>query len=508
MMARSRSSPLHIRSNLDNSADDPQNAQLLLDSLTIPSRISSIHLAVGDSPVATALMKSLLDLMVESMPILRSLEIHYHTPGIEELYLPEDFLGRDAPLLTRLVLKRCELSWKSPLLKNLTSLIIQRSELAFLPFFGLYPTITQFLLALQQMPALEELQLDSCLPRGWAAIARNIEDCQMIVTLPRLRYLRLSSSVHDCAHVMDHLSFPASTTLHVACDDPERHAPSFFTSIHKILNPLTSSGQRLTKTLLFSTLARPEYLRLNIWRDGAIPRSHIFPLVSMGEDVDDLQVPDFHLEIDWEPPDDLDGPDEDQFPSLDGIVEQCVKSLRCDQLETVCMEAGLCDVDEMTIADCFGSIQTLQRVILIRGCAHDWVDAFGTEPCYDEGCQECSKRTVLADDSKTLDDSKPLGWHVSFPSLRTLELVFVDLSKRVETIHGMFAMSVLDAMLESWCILEPLKPLESLMLWESPGMTSDVEQTLNMMVSWGYVKRIQLEGENWEGENWESEDSE
>ena len=147
--------------------------------------------------------------LVSPTPTLEFLSLSYGKSSQPRLTyaIPENLFDGTAPNLTRLELEKCEISWKSPLLKSLRSLKIL--------YFSVTekPKLDDWLDALNEMPKLEELSLQSAAPPGIAPIGNPL--ISRTVTLPSLTHFHIDDFPGDCALALAHLVLPSLTSLHV-----------------------------------------------------------------------------------------------------------------------------------------------------------------------------------------------------------------------------------------------------------------------------------------------------
>ncbi|KAN0138236.1 hypothetical protein V8E53_004125 [Lactarius tabidus] len=118
--------------------------------------------------------------------------------------IPDTLFGGMAPRLSFLELYKCNISWKSPLLKGLRSLDIHRPSKH-------RPSLADWLNALDEMPQLKKLILHSASPIA-PPFPVNIE---RNVTLPFLQCLGISASAGECALALSHLVLPVLTELYI-----------------------------------------------------------------------------------------------------------------------------------------------------------------------------------------------------------------------------------------------------------------------------------------------------
>ena len=144
--------------------------------------------------------------LVSPTPILESLslyEVNYAT-------IPDNLFNCTAPSLTSLKLHKCNITWKSPLLKGLRILeILGLSANA-------RPELDDWLDSLNEMSQLKALSLRYATPRAplvGLLISRT-------VTLPSLTYFYINAPAKDCALSLAHLVLPTLSRLHV---DVESH---------------------------------------------------------------------------------------------------------------------------------------------------------------------------------------------------------------------------------------------------------------------------------------------
>jgi hypothetical protein len=152
--------------------------------------------------------------LVSPTPTLESLSLSHKSPlhTVPYAIIPDILLNCTAPNLTSLKLEKCNIGWKSPLLKGLRILeILNLSANA-------RPELNDWLDALNEMPQLKELSLQSATPLAQLAdplISRT-------VTLPSLTHFRIDASAKDCELALAHLVLPTLTWLHVDVESHDR----------------------------------------------------------------------------------------------------------------------------------------------------------------------------------------------------------------------------------------------------------------------------------------------
>jgi len=203
MLARARMAPLYLE------AMTPiyfwVTARFDAFRRELHDRISHIcHLRIRAEPFH---LHWILEALVSPAPTLEYLslfseekeESRPRTP--QQVSVPDTLFDGTTPRLSRLVLRNCDISWKSPLLKGLRHLEIRT------PFVR--PSLSVWLDALDEIPQLNTVTLHSASP-----IAPPFPfDVERTVTLPFLTHLDISASVGDCALALAHLVLPALTWL-------------------------------------------------------------------------------------------------------------------------------------------------------------------------------------------------------------------------------------------------------------------------------------------------------
>ncbi|THU87967.1 hypothetical protein K435DRAFT_782242, partial [Dendrothele bispora CBS 962.96] len=168
----------------------------------------------------------------QSTPHLHKLKLWAMFCGRELVVLPRDFLNGTAPCLSYLELRNFHLHWDSPLLKNLTTLKLSRSNSrsAFLP------TPEQLVEILSHMPDLEILELKNVLPSSKSSLSE--------VTLTRLRSVLLSGEPAGCAYALDLISFPSTARIQFT-GILEEGALTALENIALMLPPISKIRRRL-----------------------------------------------------------------------------------------------------------------------------------------------------------------------------------------------------------------------------------------------------------------------
>ncbi|KAK7051569.1 hypothetical protein VNI00_004548 [Paramarasmius palmivorus] len=277
MLERSKNAALDVAIRRLPYGSERQNALDVIQNQV--HRVRHLHVSMGH----VEFLKVLIRVLTHAAPSLRSLKIVNYM----NLDLQSDFLAGEAPLLTDLRLHSTYLSWDSPFLQNLTRLELSGDSWSNLP------TGKQFLDALRRMPMLEVLELRQILPR---AIEGN-----EVVSLPNLRELSLEAETDDiegCAAVLQHITFPVTTTIRVSCFSQSHHDGAFDSVLSQLSSLLSNSPSRLESPRTFKSL----WVELETGPD----RSYI------ALDARNTHIPDYiahegslptsivHLEFEWD----------------------------------------------------------------------------------------------------------------------------------------------------------------------------------------------------------------
>jgi hypothetical protein len=206
MLVRAKKAPLYLKAWTTGYPWDRARFNALQNE--VQSRITDIcHLEISAD---ASFLHRTLERLASPAPTLESLllstELNYELRTISRASIPDTLFDATAPRLSCLHLHRCNISWKSPLLKGLRSLEIRTLSK------HMRPSLTDWLDALDEMQQLRELILHSASP-----IAPPFPvDIERIVTLPFLTHLGISTSVERCALALSHLTLPALTQLWIS----------------------------------------------------------------------------------------------------------------------------------------------------------------------------------------------------------------------------------------------------------------------------------------------------
>ena len=204
ILSRAKTVPLHLEARVPIGRwGDAQFSTFRNELQTHVSHIC--NLAIGGEH---SQLRKILEGLVSAAPILEYLSLSCETYRnrvlSSQVFIPDNVFDGITPRLSGLVLRNCDISWKSPLLMGLKHLDIHA------PFDR--PSLSAWLDMLCEMGQLKTLILHwatPALPHD-APIPSNVE---RIITLPSISHLEISASARDCGLALAHLILPALTQL-------------------------------------------------------------------------------------------------------------------------------------------------------------------------------------------------------------------------------------------------------------------------------------------------------
>ncbi|KAH9172621.1 hypothetical protein EDB89DRAFT_2165513 [Lactarius sanguifluus] len=206
ILARAKTAPLHLEARV--SIGQWGNARFSEFQNELQARVSHIcHLAISAEHFH---LRKTLEVLVSPAPTLEYFSLfsdgHWNSPISSQVFIPDTLFDGTAPRLSHLQLHKCDISWKSPLLKGLRFLEIHMASR------DARPNLSDWLDALDEMHQLKTLHLHSASPiaPSGALLPYGVE---RTVTLPSLALLSISASVRDCGLALAHLLLPALTHL-------------------------------------------------------------------------------------------------------------------------------------------------------------------------------------------------------------------------------------------------------------------------------------------------------
>jgi hypothetical protein len=202
ILARAKMAPLHLEADVGIWTARVEDFARQLEAHLSHTRDLSLS---GYFETALARLSS-------SAPTLESLSLSHNSPMFPAI-IPDNLLNRTAPNLTNLKLENCDISWRSSLLKGLRNLQIHNVPTKA------RPELEDWLNALNEMPKLKTLSLQSATPRAPLA-SPLISEPSRTITLPSLTHFHIRAFAKDCALALAHLLLPTLTWLHI---DIESH---------------------------------------------------------------------------------------------------------------------------------------------------------------------------------------------------------------------------------------------------------------------------------------------
>ncbi|KAK7058584.1 hypothetical protein VNI00_002220 [Paramarasmius palmivorus] len=244
MIQRSKNATLHIiiPDDLDLRRDV---AHTILNEI---SRVETFNMTVTDRSISN--LRVLIGRLIQPAPRLRLLSFQIKTT--QNIALPSEFFALDTPLLDTVSLHRCPVPWGSPMLKNVTSLRLSGNG-------GHIPSGQQFLETLRRMPSLQKLELSSMAP-----LSIEGED---VVHMPHLRRLVLSQGDTSCACVLEHVTFPSTTSVILRCQtsSDEDHFVPLWSALSKMYS---WSQEGMTVLRVYADIDQYYELAIEGWKTG------------------------------------------------------------------------------------------------------------------------------------------------------------------------------------------------------------------------------------------------
>ena len=211
-LARAKSAPLYLAADISRQRWDSDRFRTFQKELQ--AHVPHIcHLRI--SAAQTTRLHKTLGGLVSPAPNLEHLSLsstkgnrrRRSLRGHGRSSMPDTLFNNSTPRLSRLELRNCNISWKSPLLKGLKYLeIVTLSTNA-------RPELAVWLAALDEMPQLTTLTLHSASPIVSPSGPPPPLVAKRTVTLASLTRLDISGSPGDCALALTHLDLPVLTWL-------------------------------------------------------------------------------------------------------------------------------------------------------------------------------------------------------------------------------------------------------------------------------------------------------
>lgn len=207
MLTRSKRAPLHLTIMAAHGASDA--LKLAMAELF---RIGSLVFKMG----SIENIASRLDLGSDA-PLLKSLTVTATRPSFMPAISGSEILFDkiNLPQLSHLELIDTRISWHNPIFKStLTHLTFRSND----PLHDYQNTTLHCVLrALENMPALQRLELKGVLPSLSDDMPPLVDD--LTIRLPQLRTLVLGALAKTSAFLLQHLVFPANVAIQLDCTD-------------------------------------------------------------------------------------------------------------------------------------------------------------------------------------------------------------------------------------------------------------------------------------------------
>ena len=211
MLTRSKMAKLTLRVDLEYQSALSRVLDPIKTCLSQITRLEEINISDASGSVLEKIFQDL----PKSAPQLHTFHITSPQPrhlSGPDFTIDEDFFT-DTERLRCVHLVRCKINWDSRLLTSLTRLTLHHTlkDSSFI----------QFLHALQRMPALTELDLESSIPYD------SKPSSYPLVDLPCLRVLRIMSGFDIVTTTLRHMTFPSTTALNLICHETQFNRINF-----------------------------------------------------------------------------------------------------------------------------------------------------------------------------------------------------------------------------------------------------------------------------------------
>ncbi|TFY75828.1 hypothetical protein EWM64_g8185, partial [Hericium alpestre] len=178
---------------------------------------------------------SMAHLLVVRAPLLETFS--YSTPQRrmgQSCILPWNLFAGDAPRLREISLTDARLPLESSLYEHLTHLSLSTSEYGPAPMAAF--TRDELLSVLARMPELEKLELTWTIPSAMDMAALLPADAA--VALPKLKKLKLAAQPTDCLKLVEYLTIPTTTAIHLNCHERGNPDDEYPVKRHRLLDLL------------------------------------------------------------------------------------------------------------------------------------------------------------------------------------------------------------------------------------------------------------------------------
>jgi hypothetical protein len=264
VLSRSKMAPLELEANLSGVHWRGDRVDAFGKQLS--SHVS--HISRLNITADLADLQTIIEQIASPAPALEWLSLivddegHLRMGIPSNVTIPHTFFDGVAPRLSRLQLDHCDISWTSPLFKNLRILDLQMlSQLA-------RPSLGEWLDAMEQMSQLDTLVVNYATPRAPTVSTPRtpLSEPTRVITHPSLTQLNLAASASDCTFALAHLLLPALIRIRVdvtselaSADDVRALIPYFSRNAHgpqdaePLQSVLISGEPSLTEIVLWTT---------------------------------------------------------------------------------------------------------------------------------------------------------------------------------------------------------------------------------------------------------------
>jgi hypothetical protein len=169
-------------------------------------------------------------------PLLERFDISFIQGGVNSPRLPDQLFAGNHPSLRELRLTNCSHSWNLPSLDTLVSLRISDDSGVGSDRF---PSLFQLISILSNTPNLEQLELVGNIPSSPPGGQLHS------LILPRLSKLSLKGNIAQCVELLDHITYPATSSVKFTSLGPVTHTLTDVLRIMRhTINPERHIGTR------------------------------------------------------------------------------------------------------------------------------------------------------------------------------------------------------------------------------------------------------------------------
>jgi len=188
-----------------------------------------------------------VELLESPAPLLETFVVHLKARRADANGLPENLFSGHSPQLTHLHITNCALNWGASLFTNLKSLKVYDNVIQ-----TVRPPADQFISALSKMPRLETLEFHS----EFAWTSGGVISHTRIANLPHLVHLGLRYHVSDCGFLLDHITYPGTTSVHILCDKYRFHEErTSRVAFEGLVESLANRIQNLIRSMAFRDIS-------------------------------------------------------------------------------------------------------------------------------------------------------------------------------------------------------------------------------------------------------------